>query len=76
MSANTAPDSFHRFRAQATRLGSQTLFEHRGRKLELLRTIENAAGRIEDHDTATVPKDLYAVSADDVLGHLDGVLPS
>jgi protein required for attachment to host cells len=26
--------------------------------------------------TATVPKDLYAVSEADVLGHLDGVLPS
>jgi hypothetical protein len=26
--------------------------------------------------TATVPKDLYAVIAADVLGHLDGVLPS
>jgi protein required for attachment to host cells len=136
----------------AHRTGAR-LFEHKGRKLELLRTIENPAGRIEDHDletgpqrtfdshaqgrhaadrggslheraattfahelaklleagrsgsgvqrivlvaephflgllraelggetaalvTATVPKDLYAVSEADVLGHLDGVLPS
>jgi len=136
----------------AHRTGAR-LFEHKGRELALLRSIENAAGRVEDHDietgpqrtfdshaqgrhaadrgdsvheraattfahelarlldegrsrsgvkrivlvaephflgllraelggataalvTATVSKDLYAVNVADVLGHLDGVLPS
>lgn len=136
----------------AHRTGAR-LFEHKEGKLELLRSIEHAAGRVEDHDletgprrtfdshaqgrhaadrgdslhersatsfahelaklleagrsgsgvrrivlvaephflgllraelagataalvTATVPKDLYAVSPADVLGHLDGVLSS